>query len=80
MKGDNHTVKNNLALDCNEVGAGLKLPHIRKDVGPITNTNSIVENNACMYANGDLHKCPKDELNIIMAVFCSTSFNSLPSL
>ena len=61
MKGDNHTVMNNLALDCNEVGAGLKLPHIRKDVGPITNTNSIVENNACMYANGDLHKCPKDE-------------------
>ena len=60
MKGDYHNVTGNLALDCNEEGAGLKLPHIRKNVGPITNLNSIVENNACMYANGDLHNCEKD--------------------
>jgi len=60
MKGDYHNVTGNLALDCNEEGAGLKLPHIRKNVGPITNLNSIVENNACMYANGDLHSCEKD--------------------
>ena len=59
MKGDYHTVIGNLALDCNGVGAGLKLPYIRKDVGPPMNLNSVVENNACMYGNGDLHSCPK---------------------
>ena len=65
MKGDYHNVTGNLALEMYDPNAfqGLKVVHIRRKALDIKmNQNSIVRNNAAMFADGDKDlSCPKNK-------------------